>query len=55
MSLGKDDDQERKGDSRFLAKEHSWHNAWRARSLLSRTKRNSAISIAANAALRQFR
>jgi hypothetical protein len=36
-----DDDQERWGDSCFLAKEQSWRTAWRARSLLSRTTRGS--------------
>ena len=33
----RDDDQERKADSCFLAKEQPWRTAWRARSLLSWT------------------
>jgi hypothetical protein len=39
-----DDDQERRGDACFLAKEQSWRTAWRARSLLSRTNLSTACS-----------
>jgi hypothetical protein len=42
QALALDDDHERKGgDCCFVAKEQSWRTAWRARSLLTRTKRSS--------------
>src|ERR671914_819961 len=41
--IASDDDQERRGDSCFLANEQSWRTAWLARSLLSWTKLSSRV------------
>ena len=41
QTRAQDDDQVRRGDPCFCAKEQSWHTAWLARSLLSWTKSSS--------------